>query len=155
MRVLLCCRVCGKVQGVNFRCAFAAVLASACTQSFYLRGRNIAQFLHVRYRAYTKQKADELGLTGFVQNEPDGSVRGVAEGRADALEVGTKTMIPHTSDAALPASTWIHYQVCMQTMKEWLKHTGSPASRIDSTNFDNEAEMEQKHYPNFSITISR
>ena len=28
----------------------------------------------VFYRASTKQKADELGIKGFVRNEPDGSV---------------------------------------------------------------------------------
>ncbi|RMD69183.1 MAG: acylphosphatase [Bacteroidetes bacterium] len=42
----------------------------------------------VWYRASTRQKAEELGLTGFVQNMPDGSVYIEAEGpkaRLDAL----------------------------------------------------------------------
>ncbi|WP_258103328.1 acylphosphatase [Marinoscillum sp. MHG1-6] len=40
----------------------------------------------VFYRASTKAKADELGLTGWVRNEPDGSVQIRAEGSVDAIE---------------------------------------------------------------------
>ncbi len=39
----------------------------------------------VFFRASTKEKAKELGLTGFVQNEPDGTVYLEAEGNAEAL----------------------------------------------------------------------
>jgi hypothetical protein len=34
----------------------------------------------VSFRYYTQQKARQLGLTGWVANHPDGSVRLVAEG---------------------------------------------------------------------------
>jgi len=34
----------------------------------------------VGYRLYTKRYADHLGITGFVQNLPDGNVRVVASG---------------------------------------------------------------------------
>ncbi|HEV7350194.1 acylphosphatase [Telluribacter sp.] len=40
----------------------------------------------VWYRASTQEKAHELGLTGFVQNQPDGSVYIEAEGTGEVLE---------------------------------------------------------------------
>lgn len=40
----------------------------------------------VWFRASARKKADELGVTGFVQNEPDGSVYLEAEGTHEALE---------------------------------------------------------------------
>jgi acylphosphatase len=39
----------------------------------------------VFYRASAKEKADELGITGFVKNEPDGSVYLEAEGTEEQL----------------------------------------------------------------------
>lgn len=43
----------------------------------------------VWFRDSTRRKALELGLAGYVRNEPDGSVRVEAEGAADALEALT------------------------------------------------------------------
>ncbi len=40
----------------------------------------------VWYRASTERKANELGLTGYVQNEADGSVSIVAEGTPESLQ---------------------------------------------------------------------
>ena len=56
----------------------------------------------VSFRDYTQREARQLGLTGWVQNEPDRTVRVVAEG----------------SEAAL------------QKLVEWL-HIGSPYGRVD------------------------
>jgi acylphosphatase len=39
----------------------------------------------VGFRFYTKRQADHLGLTGFVQNMPDGSVKVVASGAEENL----------------------------------------------------------------------
>lgn len=39
----------------------------------------------VFFRATTKEKADELGVKGWVRNEPDGSVLIEAEGEEDRL----------------------------------------------------------------------
>ncbi len=39
----------------------------------------------VSYRHYARQEAQRLGLTGWVANSPDGSVRVVAEGSRNAL----------------------------------------------------------------------
>ncbi len=50
---------------------------------------NIQVVGHVQgvfYRGCTKEKADELGVKGFVRNEPDGSVYLEAEGDHDTLE---------------------------------------------------------------------
>ncbi len=41
----------------------------------------------VFYRKNTKQKAQELGLTGYVKNMPDGTVKIEAEGEGDKLEI--------------------------------------------------------------------
>ena len=40
----------------------------------------------VWFRDSTRRKARELGLSGYVRNEPDGSVRVEAEGDPDSLE---------------------------------------------------------------------
>jgi len=40
----------------------------------------------VNFRYYTRLKAREIGLTGFVRNELDGSVFAVFEGEKDAVE---------------------------------------------------------------------
>ena len=39
----------------------------------------------VYFRKYTKAKADELNLKGWVKNMADGSVQGVAQGQPSAL----------------------------------------------------------------------
>ncbi|MDP8023630.1 MAG: acylphosphatase [Nitrososphaeria archaeon] len=40
----------------------------------------------VGYRAFAKRVAERLGLNGFAQNMPDGSVRIIVEGERDAIE---------------------------------------------------------------------
>jgi acylphosphatase len=40
----------------------------------------------VGFRYYVVKRASQLGLTGWVANEPDGSVRCVAEGPTDAID---------------------------------------------------------------------
>lgn len=40
----------------------------------------------VAYRAYTEQQATRLGVTGWVRNEPDGSVAAHFEGPEPAVE---------------------------------------------------------------------
>ncbi|MDX1616685.1 MAG: acylphosphatase [Candidatus Promineifilaceae bacterium] len=40
----------------------------------------------VSFRYYTRREARRLGLTGWVRNEPDGTVQVVAEGSEEDLE---------------------------------------------------------------------
>lgn len=40
----------------------------------------------VAFRWHTREQARRLGLTGWVRNQPDGSVRLVAEGDRESLE---------------------------------------------------------------------
>ena len=40
----------------------------------------------VAYRAHTRRKALELGLSGFVENRPDGSVYAEVEGPAELVD---------------------------------------------------------------------
>ncbi len=40
----------------------------------------------VFFRAFTKETAESLNITGWVKNLPDGSVQAVAEGEEEALE---------------------------------------------------------------------
>ena len=56
----------------------------------------------VFFRKHTKKAADKLGLVGWVENTPTGSVRGVVQGPEDAVG----------------------------RMKVWLSSTGSPKSVI-------------------------
>lgn len=46
----------------------------------------IGQVQGVFFRQGVKAEADRLGITGWVQNEPDGSVRIVAEGEEEKLQ---------------------------------------------------------------------
>lgn len=41
----------------------------------------------VGYRAFAKRKAEELGLSGYAENLPDGRVEVVAEGEEDDLKL--------------------------------------------------------------------
>ena len=46
----------------------------------------IGQVQRVAYRAYVQDAATELGLVGYVENRPDGSVEVVAQGNPDTLK---------------------------------------------------------------------
>lgn len=77
----------------------------------------------VFFRKYTKMKAESLGVVGWVENTPAGTVRGEAQGpRAQLLE-----------------------------MKVWLQKTGSPSSRIDRSAFTEEREIDALTYSGFEV----
>ncbi|KAL4444208.1 hypothetical protein ABPG75_011945 [Micractinium tetrahymenae] len=76
----------------------------------------------VFFRAYTTDKAKQLGLVGFCQNMPQGTVKGEVQGRRQAVE----------------------------EMKVWLSTTGSPHSVIERCDFSNEREIESLEYSTFA-----
>jgi acylphosphatase len=53
----------------------------------------------VGFRYFVRLQATRLGLSGWVSNEPDGSVRVVAEGPAPALEALLRSISDGPSDA--------------------------------------------------------
>ncbi|KAI5702050.1 hypothetical protein M8J75_016075 [Diaphorina citri] len=78
----------------------------------------------VFFRKYTQSKANELGLKGWCQNTPTGTVIGVIEGPPAAVA----------------------------EMKHWLETTGSPSSRIDRVDFkDLSTTLSYYSYSDFSI----
>lgn len=70
-------------------------------------GRRVSVIIHgrvqrVAFRHYTRLRALELGITGWVRNLPDGTVEGLFEGETGAVG----------------------------SMVEWCR-TGSPAAQVD------------------------
>eukprot|EP00092_Neocalanus_flemingeri_P008691 GFUD01009361.1.p1 GENE.GFUD01009361.1~~GFUD01009361.1.p1 ORF type:complete len:129 (-),score=29.24 GFUD01009361.1:226-612(-) len=78
----------------------------------------------VFFRKFTNDKANSLGLRGWVKNTRDQTVKGQMEG--DASDI---------SD-----------------MKNWLQETGSPMSRIDKVVFNNERPVDQFSFENFKVS---
>ncbi|XP_032688135.1 acylphosphatase-1-like [Odontomachus brunneus] len=77
----------------------------------------------VFFRKYTQKRGQELGLTGWCRNTPDGTVAGHLQGEKRQVE----------------------------EMKHWLRHTGSPQSRIDKAEFRNEKEISELSLSKFEI----
>ncbi|XP_077272992.1 acylphosphatase-1 [Temnothorax americanus] len=77
----------------------------------------------VFFRKYARKRGEELGLKGWCANTPNGTVVGHLEGEKAQVE----------------------------EMKQWLRHTGSPRSRIDKAEFRNEKEISQPSFSNFEI----
>ena len=64
----------------------------------------------VNFRHHTAQEARRLGLTGFVQNEPDGTVLIVAEGPAGQLSelLDWSKQGPDSADVAKWDESWLN-----------------------------------------------
>ncbi|PSQ84032.1 MAG: acylphosphatase [Bacteroidetes bacterium QS_7_67_15] len=62
----------------------------------------------VGFRQFTRRKASDLDLTGWVKNEPDGSVRLEAEGPRDALDdlVDALRSGPRTASVENVSADW-------------------------------------------------
>ena len=78
---------------------------------------------HVYFRKFTQQRAVELGIFGMVKNEDDGAVTGIAEGRIEKIN----------------------------ELKYWLQFTGSPKSKIETAEFEDEQPCEHRMYSRFDI----
>ncbi len=59
---------------------------TAMTQNWRVRLEVFGKVQGVFYRASTRDKARELGLSGWVRNRRDGSVEAVVEGGKDKVE---------------------------------------------------------------------
>lgn len=70
-----------------------------------------------------QSEGKKLGLVGWVQNTPAGTVQGQLQG---------------------PASK-------VRQMQEWLKTTGSPQSRIIKADFCNEKKIENMDFKDFKV----
>eukprot|EP00825_Cyclidium_porcatum_P030964 TRINITY_DN32758_c0_g2_i1.p3 TRINITY_DN32758_c0_g2~~TRINITY_DN32758_c0_g2_i1.p3 ORF type:complete len:121 (-),score=23.40 TRINITY_DN32758_c0_g2_i1:153-515(-) len=77
----------------------------------------------VGFRWSTKQKAQEFGVTGYVENSYDGTVKGVIQGRPDNVKL----------------------------MEKWLTEEGSRYSSIDKMTKTNEKYIEKLEYQSFYI----
>ncbi|XP_006884841.1 PREDICTED: acylphosphatase-1 [Elephantulus edwardii] len=77
----------------------------------------------VFFRKYTQAESKKLGLVGWVQNTDQGTVQGQLQG---------------------PTSKVRH-------MQEWLETKGSPKSRIDKAQFNNEKVIIKLDYADFQI----
>ncbi|XP_034232162.1 acylphosphatase-1-like isoform X2 [Thrips palmi] len=77
----------------------------------------------VFFRKYTQKQGKELGLRGWCMNTPQGSVLGQLEGEASQVE----------------------------KMKNWLRKTGSPKSRIDKVDFRGEKTVPEYSFVDFSV----
>ncbi|KAB7507942.1 Acylphosphatase-1 [Armadillidium nasatum] len=78
----------------------------------------------VFFRKYTQKKAKELLVRGWCKNTDKGTVAGQLEGEEKQV----------------------------QRMKDWLRTTGSPSSRIDKVEFKNEREIKDFSFDSFKIT---
>jgi acylphosphatase len=77
----------------------------------------------VFFRKYTQQQATKLNLVGWVKNAASGTVQGHMEGQKDHVN----------------------------KMKNWLRTTGSPKSKITKADFSNEKSISQLNGKSFSV----
>ncbi|KAE8600777.1 hypothetical protein XENTR_v10013405 [Xenopus tropicalis] len=76
----------------------------------------------VCFRMYTEDEARKLGVVGWVKNTRQGTVTGQVQGPEDKVN----------------------------SMKAWLSRVGSPSSRIDRIDFNDEKEITKLQYNGFS-----
>ncbi|XP_017577411.1 acylphosphatase-2 [Pygocentrus nattereri] len=76
----------------------------------------------VCFRMYTEDQGKKLGVNGWVKNTRQGTVIGQVQGPRDKVD----------------------------EMKHWLRHVGSPSSRIDRAEFTNERDISKLELRGFS-----
>ncbi|KAI0800321.1 Acylphosphatase-like domain-containing protein [Fomes fomentarius] len=74
----------------------------------------------VFFRVFTKNLAQELGIVGWVKNDPSGDVIGTAQGKPEALEKFKQAL-----------------------------HQGPPHANVTSVEFSNEAPIERPQFQDF------
>jgi acylphosphatase len=86
----------------------------------------------VFFRKSTKQKADELGIWGWVRN----TSRGTVEGEFEYVIQSTNNEIDES-----------HHE----TFRHWLCNIGSPHSKIDNCTFGEKVVSDQRTYDTFRV----
>ncbi|XP_017007376.2 acylphosphatase-2 [Drosophila takahashii] len=79
----------------------------------------------VSFRMYTLRRAQKLAVRGWCKNTNENTVKGEIQAHRHSFE----------------------------SMRLWLKHTGSPTSRIDKCIFSETSELSEFTYGNFSIVV--
>ncbi|KAI0764374.1 acylphosphatase isozyme Ch1 [Trametes elegans] len=92
------------------------------TVDFRVKGKVQGVF----FRVFARDTAQQLGVVGWVKNEPGGDVIGTAQGKEDALE----------------------------KFKEAL-HRGPPDANVSSVEFTNEAPLERLQFQDFEKVRNR
>lgn len=77
----------------------------------------------VFFRKCTQEQGKQLGLRGWCQNTPKGTVIGSIQGSPEKVA----------------------------EMKTWLEKVGSPASRIEKVEFKNEKDIDEYTYSDFDV----
>ena len=98
-------RLCSTTTPLLLRLLVAAIAMAAAEPAITFEVHGKVQ--GVFFRKHTQAEAMKLKLRGWCENTQQGTVRGEAHGDASALE----------------------------KFAHWLRHTGSPKSRIDSADF--------------------
>ena len=122
----------------------------------------LMQVQGVFFRQHTKEKANALGVVGWVQNTPRDTVTGEVQGEAEAAEQ-MKVFIYFTYSMAV-RNKWccqffhdgikIAYTVYSDTSLEqvYLQKEGSPPSRIDKCDISDERhDLTELSYSDFSV----
>lgn len=81
------------------------------------------QVQRVFFRKCTQEQGKSLGLRGWCQNTPNGTVVGAIQGPPEKVT----------------------------EMKIWLQSVGSPASHIDKAEFKNERDIDEYTFTEFDI----
>jgi len=84
----------------------------------------------VWFRAHTREKAEELGISGWVRNLPDGRVEAVFEGEDEKVDEMVK---------------WCHRGPKVDEMVKWC-HRGPPLSRVEKVDVEYETPKGEKGF---------
>lgn len=100
----------------------------------------------VFFRKYTKNKAEELGLTGWCRNTPHGSVEGEYE---YLLKVDNQQSSLSSNSARKEIATGGDW--ASEAFRHWLCNVGSPHSRIDECNFSKKVTSDSRRFEKFRV----
>mmetsp|Transcript_72343 Transcript_72343/g.192864 ORF Transcript_72343/g.192864 Transcript_72343/m.192864 type:complete len:120 (-) Transcript_72343:23-382(-) len=106
--------------------AGASLQSLSSSDLFQVEFEVFGKVQRVFFRKYTKLKADELSLTGWCVNTPEGTVKGVVCGSMEAL----------------------------RSFKQWASKEGSPQSQIQKAVFSPEERIFASRWSYFAVDKS-